>query len=59
MSILVNSRHNTAIITFYLLLLKSGKPEELSLTASIRKLLLIRNSMVKNGQSWRSTAIVP
>ena len=52
MGALVGSRHNPVIRDFYQRLLAAGKPKKLALTASRRKLLIIRNSMLKYGSSW-------
>ena len=40
-------------------LLAVGKPKKLALTACMRKLLTILNSMVKTGQCWNSHSINP
>ena len=46
----------TAVIRdFYQRLLAAGKRKKLALTACMRKLLLILNSMLKHGSSWRNT----
>ena len=55
MGALVASRHNPVIRDFYQRLLAAGKPKKLALTACMRKLLLILNSMLKHGSVWRST----
>ena len=52
MGALVATRHNPVIRSFYLRLLAVGKPKKLALTACMRKLLTILNSMVKTGQYW-------
>ena len=52
MGALVASRHNPAIRDFYQRLLAAGKPKKLALTACMRKLLVILNSMVKHGSLW-------
>ena len=51
----MGSRHNPVIRDFYQRLLSAGKPKKLALTACIRKLLLILNSMLKQRSSWRNT----
>jgi len=48
MPALVASRHNPVIKAFYLRLLSNGKPPKLALTASMRKLLIHLNSLLKN-----------
>ena len=52
MGALVAARHNPVIRSFYQRLLAAGKPKKLALTACMRKLLTILNSMVKSGQHW-------
>ena len=52
MGALVASRHNPVIRSFYQRLLAMGKPKKLALTACMRKLLTILNSMVKSGKRW-------
>ena len=52
MGALVATRHNPAIRDFYQRLLASGKPKKLALVACMRKLLIILNSMLKNGSPW-------
>ena len=53
MGALVASRHNPVIRDFYQRLLAAGKPKKLALTACMRKLLVILNSMLKHGSPWR------
>ena len=57
MGALVASRHNPVIRSFYQRLLAAGKPKKLALTACMRKLLTILNSMVKSGKRWNSHMI--
>ena len=57
MGALVASQHNPVIRSFYQRLLSAGKPKKLALTACMRKLLTILNSMVKSGQRWNPNAI--
>lgn len=52
MATLVATRFNDVIKAFYQRLLGAGKPKKVALTACMRKLLLILNSMVKNGTRW-------
>ena len=47
MGALVASRFNPVIRDFYQRLLAAGKPKQLALTACMRKLLIILNSMLK------------
>ena len=56
MGALVASRFNPLIRDFYQLLLSAGKPKKLALTACMRKLLIILNSMLKYGSSWSHPA---
>ena len=52
MAALVASRHNPVIKEFYVRLGEAGKPKKVILTACMRKLLVIVNSMIKNKQRW-------
>ena len=52
MGALVASRHNPAIRDFYQRLLAAGKPKKVALVASMRKLLVILNVMLKHGSPW-------
>lgn len=45
-------RHNPVIKEFYQRLLDKGKLKKVALTACMRKLLVIINTMVKTGQDW-------
>jgi transposase len=45
-------RCNPAIRTFYQRLRGQGKPAKAALTASMRKLLVIMNSMLKHHSHW-------
>ena len=56
MGAMVASRFNPVIKDFYQRLLPAGKPKKLDLTACMRKLLIILNSMLKNGSSWNLAA---
>ena len=53
MSALSASRHNPVIKAFYDRLVESGKPKKVALTACMRKLLVILNAMLRNGEYWR------
>ena len=55
MAALVASRHNPVIRDYYLRLCAAGKPKKVALTACMRKLLLIINSMIKNKQRWNAS----
>lgn len=52
MGALVASRHNPPIRDFYQRLLAAGKPKKVALVACMRKLLVILNSMLKQGSAW-------
>ncbi len=52
MGALTASRHNPVIRVFYQRLLAAGKPKKLALTACMRKLLIILNSMLKHRSPW-------
>jgi len=52
MPTLVAIRHNPSIRAFYQRLVLAGKPKMVALIASMRKLLTILNSMIKNNQPW-------
>jgi transposase len=53
MGALVATRRNAVIGRFYARLLAAGKPKKLALTACMRKLLTILNSMVRSQERWR------
>ena len=53
MGALAASRHNPAIRDFYQRLLAAGKPKKVALVASMRKLLVTLNAMLKHGYPWR------
>lgn len=52
MAALSATKHNPVIKAFYERLLENGKVKKVALTACMRKLLVILNSMVKSGQDW-------
>ena len=52
MAALSATRVNPVVREFYERLVEAGKPKKLALTACMRKLLTILNSMVKHGQHW-------
>jgi transposase len=52
MASLVATRFNKAIKVFYQRLLSKGKPKKLALTAAMRKLLTILNTLVKDNVLW-------
>ena len=53
MAALVGARHNPILNAFYQRLRGSGKPAKVALTACMRKLLVILNTMLKTRQPWR------
>ena len=53
MGALVGRRHNPVIRDFYQRLLALGKPKKLALTACMRRLLTILNSVLRHGSPWR------
>ena len=52
MPTLVAVRHNPVLAAFYERLLAAGKPKKVALTACMRKLLVILNSMIKHHRCW-------
>ena len=58
MGALVASRRNPVLREFYQRLLEAGKPKKVALTACMRKLLIILNSMVKTGERWNPNIVV-
>ena len=52
MGAMVASRFNPVIRDFYQRLLAAGKPKKVALTACMRKLLVILNSMLKSRSHW-------
>ena len=57
MATLVATRFNTTIKAFYQRLLKQGKLKKVALTAAMRKLLTILNTLVKTNQLWTELQI--
>lgn len=57
MGALVATRHNPVIQAFYKRLRAAGKAPKLALTACMRKLLTILNSMMKNRTPWQVAAL--
>jgi transposase len=53
MSTLSAVRCNPVIRAFYNRLIGAGKKQKVAITACMRKLLVILNTMVKNGNAWR------
>ena len=52
MATLTASRHNPVISAFYTRLVAAGKPKKVALVASMRKLLVILNVMVRDRRHW-------
>lgn len=52
MPTVVAKQYNSKIKTFYDRLLKNGKPKMVALIASMRKLLTMLNTMIRNGKTW-------
>ncbi|HZF31206.1 MAG TPA: IS110 family transposase [Gammaproteobacteria bacterium] len=52
MAALVGSRHNPVLRAFYQRLRAAGKPAKVALTACMRKLLTIINSMLRDRRPW-------
>ena len=52
MAALVATRHNPVIKAFYQRLHAAGKPAKVALTACMRKLLIILNSMIRRRRTW-------
>lgn len=53
MGTLVATRFNPVIRRFYENLIQRGKPTKVAITACMRKLLVILNAMLRNGEMWR------
>jgi transposase len=53
MARLTATRFNPTIKAFYQRLLAKGKPQKVALTAAMRKLLIILNTMVKTKTPWK------
>ena len=58
MGALVANRHNPVLREFYQRLLQAGKPKKVALTACMRKLLIILNSMMRTGERWNTNIVV-
>jgi transposase len=52
MAALTAARCNPVIKSFYKRLIAAGKPHKVAMTACMRKLLVIINTMVRNNSSW-------
>lgn len=56
MATLVATRFNPRIKAFYQHLLSEGKPKKVALTAAMRKLLTIVNTLIKKDELWKAEA---
>ena len=54
MATLVAIRHNPTLRIFYDRLVAAGKAKKLALIAALRKLLVILNALLRDGQPWRA-----
>lgn len=54
MAALVGTKYNPILRSFYQRLIQAGKAKKLALTACMRKLLIIINTMVKNDELWQT-----
>jgi transposase len=59
MPTVVAKQYNSKIKTFYDRLLKNGKPKMVALIASMRKLLTMLNTMIRNGKTWNEKPQTP
>lgn len=57
MAALSATKFNPVIRAFYEKLLQRGKEKKVALTACMRKLLVIINSMVRKGEAWRFSPV--
>ena len=57
MPTLVAVRHNPTLRAYYQRLLKDGKCKMVALIATMRKLLCILNTMLKNNQKWQQKSV--
>lgn len=55
MATLVATRHNPTIRSYYQKLVESGKKKKVALVASMRKLLVILNAMLRDQKTWQNT----
>ena len=53
MTTLAAVQYNPVLADYYERLCKAGKPKKVALTATMRKLLVIINTMVKNHTAWQ------
>lgn len=55
MAVLSASRCNPALKIFYDRLVAKGKAKKVAMVACMRKLIIIMNAMIRDGQPWRAT----
>lgn len=53
MAVLSAKKHNPAIKVFYDRLLSKGKAKKVAIVACMRKLLIVMNAMIRDGQRWK------
>jgi transposase len=58
MATVVAIQHNPVVRVFYERLVAAGKPKKVALTASMRKLLLILNAMIRHHTTFRSAEAI-
>jgi transposase len=58
MGAVVAMRHHPIIKAFYARLVERGKSKKLALTACVRKMLVILNTMVRANQPWQTPALL-
>jgi len=59
MSVVAGIRVNPVLKAFYKKLRAGGKQPKVAITACMRKLLVILNTMVKSGQEWNAGTLKP
>jgi transposase len=47
------TKHNPVLMAFYKRLIEKGKPAKVALTACMRKLIVIANSLLRKGETWQ------
>lgn len=58
MATLTATRYDGVIRVFYQRLLSQGKPQKVALTAAMRKMLTILNTLMKNDELWSDQALI-
>jgi transposase len=54
MGAITAARHNATLKAFHQRLIDAGKPKLVAIVAVARKLLTIRNAIIRSGQAWKS-----